>query len=149
MSWHYPDVLLAQEVEERKREEVTTADIKVRDAAVVSPVEAVSKMNWDYDVQGDAHFRPLQVFDDGRFTMLRMADVSEMPALFLLAEKDGEALLGNYVVRGNYLVLQRLAPHGILLKIGDKEVKVLPKARNQGNGFWSNLFGNTDKRVRQ
>ena len=148
VSWHYPEILLAQQEEETRRANVVATETKVRNDAVVSSIESVSKMNW-YDIHGDASFRPIRAFDDGRFTMLQMPDVSEMPALFLLPEKDGEALLGNYVVRGNYLVLQRLAPNGILLKVGDKEVKVLPKNRHQGTGFWSNLFGRNEKEAGQ
>jgi len=85
-----------------------------------------SDIRFGYEVSGDAPFKPLTVFDDGKFTYLRMpADIQELPALFAVIE-DQEYALVNYVTKGEYLVAQRLLTEGVL-KLGKKEVRVVKK----------------------
>lgn len=89
---------------------------------VAAPQLAIDRMNFDYAIEGDAAFRPVQVFDDGRHTYLRLPDSLEtLPALFAVAE--GEAQLLNYTVKNKYLVVQGTNP-AMLLKLGKAEVKV-------------------------
>ncbi|MFD2274187.1 TrbG/VirB9 family P-type conjugative transfer protein [Undibacterium arcticum] len=58
-----------------------------------------------------------------KFTYIRMPQqLQELPALFLLTP-DNDAELINYVVHGEYLVVQRLIDR-VLLKIGKQEVRI-------------------------
>jgi len=71
------------------------------------------------------------VFDDGRFTWIRIgADIQELPALFVTSEQGAE--LANYVVKGEYLVVQRLVPSA-MLKLGTAEVRI---ARGEVRTSW-------------
>lgn len=99
-------------------------------------------LRFNYKVDGDAAFKPTQVFDDGKFTYLRMPqDVQEMPALFSVIEGQEFALV-NYTVDGSYMVAQRLLETAVL-KLGKNEVRVT-KVKSSG-GFMGFLGGDSTK----
>ncbi|MDH4482715.1 MAG: TrbG/VirB9 family P-type conjugative transfer protein [Rhodoferax sp.] len=80
-------------------------------------------LRFNYKIEGDATFKPTQVFDDGKFTYLRMPqEVQELPALFSVVEGQEYALV-NYTIDGNYLIAQRLLDTAVL-KLGKAEVRV-------------------------
>ena len=85
----------------------------------------IAKAHFDYRIENEtnAPFAPLRVFDDGTFTYIQMPKVQDMPALFAM-NKDGSIRLVDYVVKGNYILVQRVLP-GILLKLDDQEVRVI------------------------
>ena len=97
--------------------------------AVVSDTVSLENVNFGYTVEGNAPFRPTHVFDDGRFTWIRMPDIQEMPALFMLNE-FGEAELLNYTTRSPYFIVQRLVP-GLLLRLGEQEVRIVAQDAKQ------------------
>jgi P-type conjugative transfer protein VirB9 len=81
------------------------------------------KLRFNYDVSGDAPFRPLVVFDDGRFTYYKLpGNVQELPALFAVIDGTEYSLV-NFEVQGEYIVAQRLMPTAVL-KLGRSEVRV-------------------------
>lgn len=90
-----------------------------------NPKVQPDKLNFGYVIEGDASFRPLSVFDDGKFTWVQMSDSPALPALFLINEK-GEMEIVNYTVHGKYLMVSQLVP-GLLLRLGESEVKVSRK----------------------
>jgi type IV secretion system protein TrbG len=123
VSWHYPEseMLLRVEQEARVKTESTQ---KAADAAV-TPVTGLApeSMSFDYAIEGTAAFRPVTVFDDGKFVYLRFPPSSqELPALFT-TDADGSLNLVNYVVKGDLVVMQRLA-FRLLLKLGKEEVRI-------------------------
>ena len=80
-------------------------------------------IKFEFNVDGDAAFRPTAVFDDGKFTYLKMpSDLQELPALFAVIE-DQQYSLVNYTVNGDYLVAQRVLDSAVL-KLGKLEVHV-------------------------
>lgn len=88
-------------------------------------------LRFNYEVSGDAPFRPEVVFDDGRFTYFKLpANVQEWPALFAVIEGK-EFTLVNFEPQGEYLVAQRLLPAAVL-KLGRAEVRInqAPPKRN-------------------
>lgn len=88
------------------------------------------KLRFNYEVTGDAAFRPSVVFDDGRFTYFKLpAGVQELPALFAITDGSDYTLV-NYEVDGEYLVAQRLLPVAVL-KLGHAEVRVAQKSEPQ------------------
>lgn len=132
VSWEYPELLMMQEslqvaaVEEKRVEEKRQA------SQTVSSGMALENLNFNYQIDGDAPFRPSGVLDDGKFTFLKMPAASqEMPALFLLPADGAEPELINYVIRGDYLVVQRLIDR-VLLKIGKQEVRVSRQEKSKG-----------------
>lgn len=123
VSWTYPDV---EAREEAARAAAIEADAKERGRIAsldISTPLSLEELHWDYEVSGSAPFRPDAVFDDGRFTYLKLpATAQEWPAAFLL---DGKSLvLVDSVRRGAFLVVQRLTP-ALLLKLDDQEVRVV------------------------
>lgn len=93
-------------------------------------------LNARYRIEGEADFRPVRVFDDGRFTWIQVRSPQALPALFMVEE--GNAVLVNYVVKGEYFVVQRLMPE-MLLKLGNTEVRVFNEKRIQARrqGGWT------------
>ncbi|MFC6281223.1 TrbG/VirB9 family P-type conjugative transfer protein [Polaromonas aquatica] len=108
-------------------------------ASVSSPTTLKpDSLRFNYKIEGDAAFKPTQVFDDGKFTYLKMPqDVQEMPALFSVIEGQEYSLV-NYTVDGSYMVAQRLLENAVL-KLGKSEVMVT-KVKS-GGGFMGFLRG--------
>jgi P-type conjugative transfer protein TrbG len=101
---------------------------------------SVDKLYFKYEVQGDAPFRPLQVFDDGTHTYIRLADdLQELPALFMITPDSDETALVNYSINAPYLVVQRTMQK-FVLKLGRAKVEVLRDSAKPG--FFARLgFG--------
>lgn len=118
VSWTYPELLaIARETPARAAAVVARPE-RERMAPDGVPVE---RLNFDYRISGRAPFRPVQVLDDGRFTYIQMpASLQEMPALFVAGD-SGEGERVNYLVRGRFMVVQRLADR-FLLRLGRMQV---------------------------
>jgi type IV secretion system protein VirB9 len=104
-----------------------------------TPIESV---NFNYDISGTADFKPVQVFDDGRFTWLKFnSPVQELPALFAPGADDKLEVV-NYIVKENMFMVQKVMPNAIL-KIGKNEVKITNKlkakqtAKSSSFSFWN------------
>jgi type IV secretion system protein TrbG len=83
---------------------------------------APDKLNWDYSVDGRADFTPETVFDDGHAVWMRMpSEAQEWPVPFI--RDHGDRVVANFIRRGDFLVLQRLADE-IVLRSGKDEVTV-------------------------
>lgn len=80
-------------------------------------------LRFDYKIEGSAPFRPTQVFDNGKFTYLRLPnDLQDLPVIFEV-NAEGDYALVHYVIKGDYLVVQRLLDQGVL-KLGKAEVRI-------------------------
>ena len=89
------------------------------------------KLRFTYELSGDAPFKPTSVFDDGKFTWIRMpADLVELPALFAASE-DQELAIVNYIIKGEYMLAQRLMDTGVL-RLGKQEVRFTRKKPSRG-----------------
>ena len=106
----------------------TTPDITT-DEPVQRPTQQPDGINpenirFGYQITGEADFKPSSVFDDGKFTWIKMpAGLQEMPALFAMMEGD-EFQLVNSVIKGQYIVAQRVINAGVL-KLGRAEVRFI------------------------
>lgn len=96
------------------------------------PRVSPDKLNFGYAIEGTAPFRPVSVFDDGKFTWVQMSESPTLPAMFLTNEKSGLEIV-NYTVHGRYLMVSQLVP-GLLLRLGDAEIRITRKA--SCTGFW-------------
>ncbi|MHB8354928.1 MAG: TrbG/VirB9 family P-type conjugative transfer protein [Burkholderiales bacterium] len=90
-----------------------------------------ARLNFGYDIEGEGDFRPVVVFDDGRFTWIKVRAPQALPALFMV--DDGAAVLVNYIIKGEYFVVQRLMQE-ILLKLGNTEIRVINKRYAKKSG---------------
>jgi type IV secretion system protein VirB9 len=133
VTWRYGETMMLDLRAEEERAQIdakadSAADKEKRDqilAVGVSPQD----LRFDYLIDGEAPFRPVSLFDDGKFTWIRMPDkLAELPALFGLSE-GGELNIVNYVVQGEYLLAQRVMDQGVL-KLGKREVRFSRKKAN-------------------
>ncbi len=90
-----------------------------------------ARLNFGYDIEGEGDFRPVTVFDNGRFTWIKVRTPQALPALFMV--DDGAAVLVNYIIKGEYFVVQRLMQE-ILLKLGNVEVRVINRKYAKRSG---------------
>lgn len=127
VSWRYPQDIrnaqIKQQAAQQQQQAVVEAEQRRLDANSAGKISSSPEnLNFDYKISGKASFRPTQVFDDGKFTWLRIEGSQDMPALFMI-DNDGETKVVNYVVKGEFLVIQQIVK-GVLLKLGDDEVKI-------------------------
>lgn len=103
------------------------------------PGVAVDKLFFGYAIDGDAPFRPLQVFDDSTHTYVRLPDdLQELPALFVRTPDSDDIALVNYSVNTPYLVVPRTMEK-FILKLGKREVEVTRQLPQPG--WFSRLLG--------
>lgn len=98
--WHMPSVSWQYPMDTWKQQQVAAS---LRDSAV--PVAAAPEsLNFNYTIDSKRRYnawRPLQVFDDGKQTYIRMPanlNATDAPALFII--ENGDPLMVNYRVRG-------------------------------------------------
>lgn len=126
----YPQLLVIERERQVLAKRTQDAEIARLDAQLASPKLSPENLNFDYSISGEASFRPKQVFDDGKFTWVRMPKTQDMPAFFMVADDGGIELINTHL-RGEYVVVQRLIDK-LLLKLGKTEVTI---ARNRGGWF--------------
>lgn len=105
-----------------------TGDDAERDTMQVN----LEGMNLDYVIEGDKELSPIMVLDDGKRTWLKFsANLALRPALFSVTA-EGTAETVEYTPRGAYFIVPKVFSHGILLKLGKREVKIRIKTSNCG-----------------
>lgn len=133
VTWNFPDLVVQDMAMAQEREPEKPVPVLLREAPPVatSPrTVALDRVAFNYSIQGDAEFRPLQVFDDGRRTFLRFAEgLQAFPALFALEEGDLRVL--NFSVEDPFVVVQGVVD-ALLLKLGKSEVRVTRGAPRRG-----------------
>lgn len=102
ISFDYPE----RDLELKLRVDQDKAVVKVEDDRLQQQVIATgvdpSSLNFSYDIKGDASFKPLAVYSDGRFTFIRMPNTQDMPAIFLVDELEQPSLI-NFKVKENLI----------------------------------------------
>jgi type IV secretion system protein VirB9 len=98
-------------------------------AAVVSdlPTLTVDSLNFAYQIEGNARWKPLRVFDDGSKVYIQMPDSvrhNEAPALVLL-DKEGQAQLVNYRSNSHYYIVDKLfTSAALIIGVGSAQERV-------------------------
>ncbi|WP_072389281.1 P-type conjugative transfer protein TrbG [Hyphomicrobium sp. CS1BSMeth3] len=103
VSWTYPaSELIALRTKD--------AEARTAAAAIVEDGVNLEKLRFRYRLEGDAPWKPTQVFDDGAKVYIRFPAglaQSEAPPLFVVGS-DGKPALVNYRVRGATYIVDRL-----------------------------------------
>lgn len=117
-------------------------------------VPAPENWNFSYSYTGSKANIPVRVFDDGKYTYFRWNDDVETPAIFT-ADEDGNESLVNYITKGNYFVVQKIARNfvlrnsknvtyihndGIKEKVSDITSPQPRKDSEKKPGLWKSLF---------
>ncbi|MFB0936626.1 MAG: TrbG/VirB9 family P-type conjugative transfer protein [Propionivibrio sp.] len=133
VSFTYPQLLVIERERQESFKRAELAEKARLDSQVVTPKLSLENLNFEYTVKGEATFRPTQVFDDGKFTWVRMPKTQDMPAFFMVSEDQGVELI-NTNLRGDYVVVQRLVDK-LLLKLGKTEITIERNGAKKGG--WS------------
>lgn len=71
------------------------------------------KINTDYLYRGNAHLKPNNVWDDGRFTYLQFAHASDLPTVYRVLDDGTEAIVNTHI-KDDVMVIQEV---GILYRL--------------------------------
>ncbi len=95
--------------------------------------EYLGNLSFNYDVTGNARWKPVRVYNDGRKTIIEMPDTlqqGEAPTL-LVVRKDGgvfsdaETQMVNYRVQGNRYIVDTIFDKAILVAgVGSSQDRV-------------------------
>ena len=91
---------------------------------------AVEKLNFNYEITGDAPFKPERVYNDGKKTILQMPTTlsqNEAPSLLVVRGEDNfwpwgakaEQVIINYRVQGNHYIVDSIPDKMILIAGAD------------------------------
>jgi type IV secretion system protein VirB9 len=84
------------------------------DAAPVEPAGPPKpEINKSWGMTGDESLRPAVIYDDGDSTFVAWSPSTELPGIFAFGD-DGKEGPVNYVVRGDYLIIDGVAPRYVL-----------------------------------
>lgn len=103
-------------------------------------------LNLNYKIEGEAYFKPLMVFDDGKWTWFKFPkDMQIAPPLFELDANGGATVL-EYQPRNGMYFVQQILPYGALFKLNKEEVRIYNLRNSCGGLFQSkcvtpSLFG--------
>jgi type IV secretion system protein VirB9 len=102
----YPDDQLAGSLLARRAE-----------AALATPEVAAAppkpEINTSWGMTGDRKLRPARIYDDGDATYIAWSASTELPGIFGFGD-DGKEGPVNFTVRGDYLVIDGVAPRYVL-----------------------------------
>ncbi len=85
----------------------------------------LAQLDFNYRITGDALWKPIQVYNDGTRTIIRLPKSVKSDLPVLLVEKAGEQTLVNYRVRGNGFVVDEPFQKAILIAgVGKHQEKV-------------------------
>lgn len=130
VSWRIPSTFV---IDEGGQSNSAILADKGKQSSVKSPEVSTGidpeRLSYEYEISGDAPFKPTVVSDDGIKTYIKMPKgLQELPVLFSV--QDGQFTLVNYSVRGDFLVVH-LVQDSFVLKIGRKEIKIIKKTQEK------------------
>ena len=128
VSFTYPEEAMA------KWDALKTREVKQqRENTIPQTGEYLGKLSFNYQVTGDARWKPVRVYNDGRKTIIEMPETmqqGEAPTL-LVVRKDGgvfsdaETPMVNYRVQGNRYIVDTIFDKAILIAgVGSSQDRV-------------------------
>ena len=121
VTWNFQNMILEDRADVLMSKPLISRDAQ-DDGDAIQSVVALEKIASNYQIEGDAEFKPVNVFDDGLKTFIRFPDgLQNLPAVFGVYE--GEAKLVNFNIEKKFVVIQGVHPE-LLLKMGKTTVKV-------------------------
>lgn len=137
VTWQYPDIVIANFKEAEADQAAHEAKLDHLAKTTVASETDYTKLNFDYSVSGDSDLKPATVFDDGKFTYIRMKKSSQTMPVVFVENKNGKKEIVNYDLRGDYMVIQRVARRFILQNGHEKATMVNNHIKSGGIfSFW-------------
>jgi P-type conjugative transfer protein TrbG len=128
VAFTYPEDALA------KWDAIRTRETQERERKIIPQTgEYLGNLNFDYDLDGDAAWMPVRVFNDGSKTILQMSKAmaqTEAPTLLVLRKEGGlftddETVMVNYRVQGDRYIVDTVFDKAILIAgVGDSQDRV-------------------------
>lgn len=103
--------------------------IKEREKRTTSEGFDIAKLNFEYEISGDADWKPLQIFDNGIKTYIKLPKLEEMP-MFMVKTTAGKGLV-NYRVKNNCFIVDRLFDEAYLIVGVGKDKEELTLTRGE------------------
>lgn len=128
VSWYYPKDELTSITNRINRSNELKQDIIAN--------LRVTDLNFNYTIKGDASWKPLRVFDDGKKVFIQFppkVDQGELPPLFIIS-KESDSQLVNYRYQKNYYVVDRLFDKA-LLQLGTSSPEKVYIYRNKADEY--------------
>ncbi|VVE14048.1 TrbG/VirB9 family P-type conjugative transfer protein [Pandoraea terrigena] len=132
VSFNYPEEVKEVQLQAQARAESFITEKRRLDSQVLTPPLDPTSFRYGYEIKGDAHFRPIDVFDDGTKTFFRLPSVQDMPAVFVPDDHKRLQLIVTRL-RGNFIIADRIADR-FVLKLDDQEVYV---ESGRGKHWWN------------
>lgn len=134
--WEYPHLMMMKRVEQKKKEEAAKKEEERQESMRLGALDDPTKLNFSYKIEGDERVKPQQVFDDGKFTWIRLASGDkEMPVVMM--DNDGKLELMNYVVKGDFIIVQQTFDKAVL-RVGSRAAEITRSGSRRG---FLGLFG--------
>jgi len=124
----YPEDALAKWDKLKKRERQS-----IDDNTFPSTREYLGDLDFDYDVSGEASWKPIRVFNDGVKTIIQMSKAmkqTEAPTLLVIRKEggffsDAETVMVNYRVQGDRFIVDTIFNKAILISgVGNDQDKI-------------------------
>ncbi len=120
--WEYPHLMMMKRAEQQKKEAEAQKEQERKEVMRLGEVDDPTKLNFGYKIEGDERVKPQQVFDDGKFTWIRLAGGDkEMPVVMM--DNDGKLELMNYVVKGEFIIVQQTFDKAVL-RVGARAAEI-------------------------
>ena len=87
----------------------------------------IAELNFEYEISGDVGWKPLQVFDNGVKTYIKLPKLQEMP-MFMVKTTAGKGLV-NYRVKNNCFIVDRIFDQAYLIAGVGKDKEELTLTR--------------------
>jgi len=110
----------------KNNEEKDKKDHQWNTANVDGQPKDLSQLNFSYDIKGDASWKPLQVFDDGHQTFIKLPpQVESSDAPVVMARNNGQDTLVNFRMKNLTLLVDGVYPETILISgVGSKQQRI-------------------------
>lgn len=135
VAFTYPEDSLAKWDTIRKRE------VRERESNTIPQTgEYLGNLDFEYDVDGDAPWKPVRVYSDGKKTIIQMPKVmsqTEAPSLLVLRKKGGwfsddDVTLVNYRVQGDRFIVDMVLEKAILVSgVGSSQDRITVSRRHE------------------
>jgi len=131
--FHHPSIVQEAENNAKLAQERTRLAIETRQSAEIPVARPPEQLNFKYNAEGSASFKPTSVFDDGEQTYVVLAQSSDMPALFE-TDAEGKAKSVAYTQRNGTLIVRRVMSR-FVLALGSEKITVTSAGYDGGKAW--------------
>ena len=108
----------------------------------------INNLDFDYNIKGDASWKPTRVYNDGIKTYIQMPQsmlFNEAPIFMVLDQSDNNQLV-NYRLKENNYIVDKLFNKGILIiGVGDEQEKITIERKGSPSSNIINIWEDEDE----